>query len=129
MRAPDEPADPGIRAFYDRLLAVLRRDVVRTGTWSLLETRPAWDGNPTWDGFIAWHWQLGDEECSSPSTTRRIRASATSPCPRADRGRGLVRLVDLMGPAVYDRDGVDIAAHGLYLDVPPWGYHAFEIRR
>jgi hypothetical protein len=30
--------------------------------------------------------------------------------------------------AVYDRDGTDLAARGLYLDMPPWGAHAFEVQ-
>jgi hypothetical protein len=31
-----------------------------------------------------------------------------------------------MSPARYDRDGSDLASRGLYLDMPPWGYHVFE---
>ena len=37
------------------------------------------------------------------------------------------RLQDLMGSAVYDRDGGDLVARGLYLDMPPWGYHVLEV--
>jgi hypothetical protein len=33
-----------------------------------------------------------------------------------------------MGPATYDRDGNDVASRGLYLDVPPWAYHVFEVK-
>jgi hypothetical protein len=39
-----------------------------------------------------------------------------------------VRFEDLMGPARYDRDGTDLASRGLYLDLPPWGYHVFEMK-
>jgi len=38
-----------------------------------------------------------------------------------------VRLKDLTGPASYDRDGGDLVPRGLYLDLPPWGYHVFEV--
>jgi hypothetical protein len=38
-----------------------------------------------------------------------------------------VRLKDLMGPASYDRDGSELVSHGLYLDVPAWSYHVFEM--
>jgi len=27
--------------------------------------------------------------------------------------------------ARYDRDGSDLGLRGLYLDLPPWGYHVF----
>jgi len=33
-----------------------------------------------------------------------------------------------MGPASYDRAGNDVVAGGLYLDLPPWGYHVFELK-
>ena len=38
------------------------------------------------------------------------------------------RLADRLGEAVYDRDGADLSTHGLYLDLPAWGYHAFEVQ-
>ncbi|MGH8710020.1 MAG: hypothetical protein ACREVA_01685 [Burkholderiales bacterium] len=34
---------------------------------------------------------------------------------------------DLMGDASYERGGDDLLPRGLYLDMPPWGYHAFEV--
>jgi hypothetical protein len=36
-------------------------------------------------------------------------------------------LRDTLGEATFDRSGSDLLATGLYLDVPGWGYHAFEI--
>jgi hypothetical protein len=38
-----------------------------------------------------------------------------------------VRLKDLTGPACYDRDGSELASRGLYLDLPAWGYHVFDL--
>ena len=29
----------------------------------------------------------------------------------------------------YDRDGSELASRGLYVDLPPWGYHVFELQR
>jgi hypothetical protein len=37
------------------------------------------------------------------------------------------RLTDLLGDAQYDRSGADLVARGLYLDVPPWSHHVFEM--
>ena len=56
-RGPDETADENLKAFYDRLLAVLRQPILRDGHWQLLECAPAWDGNWTWDCFMAFAWQ------------------------------------------------------------------------
>ena len=47
--------------------------------------------------------------------------------PFADLTGRAVRLKDLMGAATYDRDGSDLLSRGLYLDVPAWSYHVFEM--
>jgi hypothetical protein len=36
-------------------------------------------------------------------------------------------LKDFMSTACYERDGDDLLSRGLYLDVPAWGYHVFEV--
>ena len=57
VRAPQEPIDRSLEEFYNRLLAVLRRPVVRAGQWQLLDCAPAWEGNWTSDCFLAFAWQ------------------------------------------------------------------------
>ena len=47
--------------------------------------------------------------------------------PFPDLAGRAVRLKDLTGPASYDREGSDLVSRGLYLDLPPWGYHVFEM--
>jgi hypothetical protein len=47
--------------------------------------------------------------------------------PFADLSGRAVRLKDLMGGAQYDRAGSDLASAGLYVDLPAWGYHVFEV--
>jgi hypothetical protein len=42
--------------------------------------------------------------------------------------RSSIQFNDLMGPVSYDRAGTDVVSAGLYLDMPPWGYHVFEVR-
>jgi glycosidase len=128
VRAPQEPVDETLRRFYDGLLASLRQDVVRDGQWRLLECVPAWDGNGSCDGFIAWTWEVQDG--------RRLLiavnyAGSQGQCyvrlPFSELGGRTARLKDLMSPASYDRDGTDLLARGLYLDVPAWGYHVFDV--
>ena len=42
-------------------------------------------------------------------------------------GRGF-ELRDLLSDVVYQREGDGLAGNGLYLDLPPWGHHVFELR-
>jgi alpha amylase-like protein len=128
VRAPQEPADEAVAPFYERLLAVLQSPVVRDGEWRLLDCAPAWDGNWTADCFIAWCWATADGQ-------RRLvavnYAGNQSQCyvrlPFSDLGGRRVRLRDALGPATYERDGSELAGRGLYLDLPPWGFHVFEV--
>jgi hypothetical protein len=36
-------------------------------------------------------------------------------------------LGDLLSDVTYSRDGDGLAEAGLYLDMPGWGYHVFEV--
>lgn len=128
VRAPVEPANVDVGRFYDALLGVLRQPTARDGQWSLLECAPAWDGNWTWDGFIVWSWE-------GPGGQRRLvavnysgnQAQCYVRLPYPDLAGRSVRLQDLLSAARYDRDGHELASRGLYLDLPAWGHHAFEV--
>ena len=130
IRAPEEPVDERLKPFYDRLLAVLRQQVVRDGNWQLLECVPAWEGNWTWDCFLAFAWQ-------GPGEGRLLvvinYAPNQSQCyvrlPFTDLRNDQWRLRDFLSEAQYDRDGNDLASRGLYLDVPAWCCHAFTMTR
>jgi len=39
-----------------------------------------------------------------------------------------VRLTDVMGSEVYDRDGTELVNNGLYIDANPWHYNVFVLR-
>jgi hypothetical protein len=128
VRAPQEPRNKTLRRFYDRLLSILGRATVRDGQWQLLECAPAWDGNWTRDGFLVFAWQGAD-------LARLLVTVNYAPdqgqcyvrLPFADLTHSVIRFKDLMGEAVYDRDGSDVASKGLYLDLPAWGYHVFDV--
>jgi hypothetical protein len=127
-RGPVEPVNPALYDFYVRLLASVRRIETREGTWRLLERTQAWDGNWTWDSFIGFEW------CSSNGSRLIVvvnYASHQSQCylqiPFDAMNGKTVHLQDLMTPAVYDRQGDEIQSRGLFLDLPAWGYHVFEL--
>ncbi len=127
-RGPGEPPDARTAAFYDGLLAVLRDPAYRDGHWQLLEARSAWEGNASHDVFIAFAW-------AGPGDRRHLvavnYASHHSQCyvglPWGDLAGRSWRFTDQFSDASYDRDGTALTTLGLYLDLPPWGYHAFSV--
>jgi hypothetical protein len=129
VRAPQEPVDDDVSQFYQRLLDVLGRAAVRDGRWQLVECVPAWHGNWTWDGFVAFAWQSADGQQLVVTVNY---AASQGQCfvrlPFADLAGRTIRFEDLMGDSRYDRDRSEIVSNGLYLDLPPWGYHVFAVK-
>jgi Alpha amylase, catalytic domain len=130
VRGPEEPVDQKLKQIYDRLLAALREPIVRNGDWRLLECAPAWEGNWTWDCFLAFAWQ-GPGEVRLLVTVNY--APNQSQCyvrlPFSNLRNQQWWLEDLLSDARYDRDGNDLASSGLYLDLAPWCYNVFRLRR
>jgi hypothetical protein len=126
-RGPSESIDPELHEFYDRLLRCLRNPAIQ-GQWQLLECAAAWDGNGTWDSFICFSWRSPD---AHPLVVVVNYGSTQGQCrlriPFEDLGGKSIFLRDLMGPHIYDRQWEEILSHGLYLDLPAWGYHVFEV--
>jgi hypothetical protein len=128
VRGPEEPIDQQLTQFYDRLLAVLRRPVVRDGQWQVLECLPAWDGNWTWDGFLAFTWHSsGAERLLVTVNYAPNQSQCYVRLPFTDLGNRQWRLQDMLGDATYDREGDELHARGLYLDVLPWQAHVFAL--
>jgi glycosidase len=128
VRAPQEPVNEASQSFYNKLLSAIKKPVFRDGSWQLLQSNAAWEGNNSWESFVAFAWKGKNDElalvvinyapqagqCYLPLTFPELA------------GRGW-RLKDLMSDVHYDRPGNDLVSRGLYLDLPPWGYHVFEI--
>ena len=109
VRAPQEPLDERLEAFYDRLLAALRRPALRQGNWQLLDCTPAWEGNWTWDCFLVFAWQgAGDERLLVTVNHAPNQSQCYVRLPFADLGDGQWRLEDVIGDATYAREGVDL---------------------
>jgi len=129
VRAPVEACDVALAQFYERLVSVVGQEVFRNGDWTLLECVPAWDGNWTWDCFIAFLWSddKGEHRLVAVNYAgNQSQCYARLPV-RNLNGRTL-RFKDLMSGEVYDRNGDDLCAAGLYLDLPAWGHHVFEVQ-
>jgi hypothetical protein len=127
-RDTGEAGNPHLMAFYSRLLAALKQPAARDGEWRQLEPLPAWEENWTWDCFVAFTWQAGAGAQLlgvvnyAPNSSQCYLRLPSSELP----GRKVV-LRDLFSQIIYERDGETLFKSGMYLDLPPWGYHVFEI--
>jgi hypothetical protein len=133
-RAAESP-DPVIRNFYDSLLHLLKSPALREGRWRLLEHRAAWLENPTWRNFIGYEWYGPSASAAGPGEKRLwvfVNYGGTQgQCyfePRDESLRGRPwHLRDQLSRAWFERDGDELLERGLYLDMPAWGYHVFDV--
>ncbi|MBI4605210.1 MAG: alpha-amylase [Planctomycetes bacterium] len=128
-RRQGEPRDEGIARFYERLLKALQDPVFRRGAFRSLRTRAAWDGNTTWIGFVAHEW----EEPGGGLAVVVVNYGPTQgqcyvDVPHARFGGKTVELSDAFGDVRYLRDGSELLAKGLYLDMASCGFHLFRVR-
>ncbi len=128
VRGPEELIDQRLENFYDRLLTMLRDPVLRDGRWQLLECRQAWEGNWTSDCFVACSWTGQDGgKCLVAVNYSDHHSQCYVPIPWPDLEGQMWLLRDRMGTALVERSGTDLASRGLYLDLPAWAYHVFDM--
>jgi hypothetical protein len=117
-RRPDEPVDLDVKAFYDRLLAILGSDCLRNGQWRLCERsgRPDLAGN---EKLVAWSWRNEKESClivvnlSDAPVQGQVRPAWNNPTgePWTDLFTGHVH---------------EIKSDELSVDLPAWGFHILK---
>jgi len=128
QRGPVETLDSSISSFYNCLVDVLRDPAYREGHWQLLDALSAWKDNNSYEAFIAFSW-------SGPEDQRRLvvvnYSGQQSQCyvnlPWDDLRGHTWRFQDRLGTATYERNGDELFLRGLYLDLPPWGFHGFDV--
>ncbi len=128
VRAPEETRDSDIEKFYDQILAILRKPLVKNGEWQRLDCRPAWDGNGSWDSFVAHAWHGSGSELMVIVVNY---APHPSQCylnlPFPGMSNHSIQFKDLLSSVSYTREGNELLERGLYLDLQPWSYHIFEL--
>jgi hypothetical protein len=129
-RGPEEPIDQEIEEFYHRLLKILKEtEDFRGGEWLLIEPSPAWAGNGSSDGFVAFSWSGNDRRYYVIVVNyRESRGQCHLVLPFRELDGRRVRLTDMIGDEVYDRDGSDLVGRGLYIDQDAWQVNIFEVK-
>jgi len=126
-RRPDEELDLNLAEWYRQLLVTVDGNQVRAGSWQLLEAT-GWPDNDSCRNLLAWSWTADGGE-------RHLIVINFSGQPAAGRiqlawpgvaGRDW-RLRDLLSNEAFDRAGDEIAATGLFVDLPPWQFYLLTV--
>ncbi len=132
-RRPTEPVQAELKEFYTRLLPLIADPLIERGQWSLLESRPAWDGNTSHAALFALQWcHMGCEWLVTVNYAAHYsQGYITAPLGSDPQWQSAteVDLIDQLSPTRYRRSVHELCTRGLYLDLPPWGVHLFEIDR
>ncbi|MFW6174245.1 MAG: alpha-amylase family glycosyl hydrolase [Chloroflexota bacterium] len=129
IRERDEPADPDLRDFYNRLWRFVCRDVFHEGEWELLHAGRSGDGNDSHEGILAWGWQLEGERCVVAINYSGSQAQARIKLPDVGPDEGVVEYRDELTGDCYTMDAAEIRDAGLYVDLSPWGCHILSMPR
>lgn len=126
-RRPDEPADPCLAGFYEKLLQEIADPLFHEGEWRLLQAA-GWPDNTSYTNLVAW--------CRADETERFlmvVNLSGTQSQGRVtlpwDELRGKTwRLADPLSGEAFDRHGDELVTSGLYVNLPPWGFHFLRFK-
>ena len=138
-RGPVEQPDPVIQAFYQKLLTLLKLPVLCSGDWRLLSCAPAWEGNPSWENFLVYAWQgQSGERLLAAVNYAPVQSQCYVKLPvewlenpiqpgSGEALQGFISLEDQMDAVTYQREKGRLLTEGLYLDLPAWGGHVFQL--
>jgi hypothetical protein len=127
-RRPVEEPDWQLAEFHERLFECLQRSEVRGGRWRLLDCRPAWDGNATASQFVSFCWE--DDRGGQLLVCVNygpIRGQCRVVLPLPALAGHLWQLRDVLSGDSYERGGDEMSLTGLYVDLPAWGWHVFDV--
>lgn len=126
-RRPSEPSDLLMQAHYERLLHALSDPLFHEGAWYLLDPQPA-GISESYRGFIAHQWSSRDARRFVIVNWSAHQAQCFLPLNMPALPGTSWQLRDLLGATRYERRGDDLLDPGLYLDMPAYSYHLFDVR-
>jgi hypothetical protein len=121
-RRPVEPVDPGFQAFYRTLLRVASLEGLRNGNWQLCE-RTGWPDNASHQNLVAWCWRSAGEHRLIVVNFSDSGAQGLVRLPWDELKGRTWQVTDFFAGKEYERSGDEMRTQGLYVDLPPWGFH------
>jgi glycosidase len=127
-RRPEEQVDHDLEAFYRQLLEEIHRDIFRNGEWRLCE-RSGWPDNQSFRNILAWCWVWEGRRYLILVNYSNAQAQARIQVPWDELRGKTWHLGDILSGEIYDRNGGEMRDEGLYVDLGPWKYNLFEVKR
>lgn len=118
-RGPDQPADPELRAFYDRLLSAVAGSGLHGAQWELCECA-GWPDNQSAGQLVAYCWQADGQRRLVVVNLADRAAQAQVRIPWGDLGEHTWQLRDALSDDAFQRDGTQLRDEGLYVGMGPW---------
>lgn len=124
-REPIEQVNVCIQNLYNKLLAITREEIFKSGTWTLLEPEKSWYNNETYINLLAWEWHYKDERrlvvinYSETLSTCRLKLELGG-FPED------ITFNDLLQGHTYQRSAKEILTQGLYVELKPYQSHIFD---
>ncbi len=125
-RRPAEPADPDIQAFYQTLLDADFLNRLRSGDWQLC-TRTGWPDNRSCANLVAWSWHSAGEYYLIVVNLSDSAAQGLVHLPWEELTSETWQVTDLFARRTYEHGGAEMYYQGLYVDLPPWGFHILTV--
>ncbi len=131
-RRPEEPVDETVRAFYARLLVVLRDPTLHDGRFVPLDVWPSAEGERTHEGLVAFAWRE-DGPDGSPGLVVIVNLRPEPAWARVPLGLAgfepgrTYRLLDRLDGATYRRTGDEVCGPGLFVALRSRQSHLFTV--
>ncbi len=126
-RRSAEVCDIELNDFYKKLLSEVTSDTFRKGKWNMLIPVCAWGGNYSCVNYLLWLTEVNEKVWLTAVNYSPNPGQCYVMLPLEITSREKVIFRDILGDAVYERDGNELASKGLYLDLEPWQCHLFKI--
>jgi hypothetical protein len=126
-RRPEEAPDCELQAFYRKLLAAINQRAFREGQWQLCD-RSGWPDNASYQNIVCWSWSQDQERYLVAANLSAGPAQARIHVGPDFLSRQSWNLIDCLSGTTYQHSGDDLRSAGLYVDLPPWGFHFLECR-
>jgi hypothetical protein len=127
-RRPAEPVDLGIQTFYEKLLAAIHAPVFHDGGWKLCGCG-GWPDNQSCQNLVAWSWVMDNDRRLIVVSLAEHAVQARVLVPWEEIRGATWRLTDAFSGWSCNRDGNEMVATGLYVELEAWGFYFFQILR